>query len=118
MAVFRELLANDAPDEAQRKDVDFLLAGGELFALVVYGQLILETARIYQVEDTLIDQIFDALVGDFSKFALALYGKPSSTKAQMDFFLRMLRKSAVDEVRTRRVWDEVYALRDAYEMAP
>ena len=33
------------PDEAQMKDIDFLLAGGELFALVVYAQLILENAR-------------------------------------------------------------------------
>jgi acyl-CoA dehydrogenase len=33
------------PDEAQRKDIDFLLAGGEIFALVVYGQLILENAK-------------------------------------------------------------------------
>ena len=118
IAVFKEFLTVATPDDGQQKDIDFLMSLGEIFTLVVYGQLILENARIYQVEDTLIDQIFDALVGDFSKFALALYGKPSSTKAQMDFFLRMLRKSAVDEVRTRRVWDEVYALRDAYEMAP
>ena len=38
------------PDEAQRKDVDFLLAVGELFTLVVYAQLILENARIYGVD--------------------------------------------------------------------
>ena len=34
-----------APDEDQQKDLDFLLTLGELFTLVVYGQLILEQAR-------------------------------------------------------------------------
>ncbi len=42
--VFRELLASDPPGPAQMKDVAFLLAGGEIFALVVYAQLILENA--------------------------------------------------------------------------
>ena len=47
IAVFQEFLATATPDEAQRQDVDFLLALGEIFALVVYGQLILENAPLY-----------------------------------------------------------------------
>jgi hypothetical protein len=47
-SVLQEFLATATPDEAQQKDVDFLLALGELFALVVYAQLILENARIYE----------------------------------------------------------------------
>ena len=34
---FRELLAAAPPNEAQSQDTDFLMAGGELFALVVYA---------------------------------------------------------------------------------
>jgi acyl-CoA dehydrogenase len=45
IAAFKEMLFAAPPDEAQRKDIDFLLAGGEIFALVVYGQLILENAK-------------------------------------------------------------------------
>ena len=54
------------------KDIAFLLAGGEIFALVVYAQLILENAPIYGIDDDLLDQIFDFMVRDMSKFALQL----------------------------------------------
>ena len=67
------------PTKAQAKDIDFLLTVGEMFTLVVYGQLMLENAKIYDVDDELVDQIFDFMVRDFSKFALQLYSKPSST---------------------------------------
>jgi acyl-CoA dehydrogenase len=117
VAVFKELLAMATPDEAQRKDTDVLMALGELFTLVVYGQLVLENARIYGVDDDVVDQIFDFMVRDFSRFALQLHGKPSSTPPQMAYCMRMIRKPAVDEVRYQRVWrDHVYALKGAYEM--
>jgi acyl-CoA dehydrogenase len=119
IAVLREFLATATPDEAQQKDVDFLLALGELFTLVVYGQLILENARMYGEEGSVVDQIFDFMVRDVSKFALQLYGKPSSTPAQMDLCLRMIRKPVADPARYTKVWNEhVYVLKDAYEMHP
>jgi len=117
--VFREMLATVPPDEAQRRDVDFLLAGGELFALVVYAQLILENARIYGVEPALVDQIFDVLVRDFSRHAVELHGRRASNTAQMAFALRMIRKPVEDAAHYDRVWNEmVLPLRDAYEMSP
>ncbi|MEJ2209335.1 MAG: acyl-CoA dehydrogenase [Anaerolineae bacterium] len=116
--VFQALLARATPDEAQQRDVDFLLALGEIFSLVVYGQLILEAAELHGVGNDLIDQVFDVLVRDVSKFALQLYSKPSSTAAQMDYCVSMIRKPAVDEGRFGRVWQEVHALKDAYEMNP
>jgi acyl-CoA dehydrogenase len=124
--VFREqietlktFLATATPNESQQKDTDFLLALGELFTLVVYGQLVLENARLYEVGDDIVDQIFDFMVRDFSKYALLLYSKPSSTSQQMDLCLKMIRKPIVDAARFGRIWqDSVYALRDAYEMKP
>jgi acyl-CoA dehydrogenase len=118
-SVLQEFLATATPDEAQQKDVDFLLALGELFALVVYAQLILENAGIYQadINGDLLDQIFDCLVRDFSKHALQLHSKPSSTTRQMELCLRMLRKPVVDAGRFDRVWEQVHALKDAYELA-
>ncbi len=116
---FKDFLANATPDDAQRKDVDFLLAVGELFVLVVYAQLILENARVYAVADDLVDQIFDVLVRDFSRFAVELYGKPTTSAAQMEYCLKMIRKPAVDTARYQRVWTHyVHALKDAYEMNP
>ena len=114
---FRTLLAKAAPTREQMKDIDFLLTGGELFALVVYAQLILENARIYGIDDELVDQIFDCLVRDMSKFALELHSKPSSTDAQMEHCLKIIRKPQADPDRARRVWEKhVYSQRDAYEM--
>ncbi|MBS1248497.1 MAG: Caffeyl-CoA reductase-Etf complex subunit CarC [Chloroflexi bacterium] len=117
VAVFKEFLAMATPNEGQRKNTDFLLTLGELFALVVYSQLILENAPIYEIEDALLDQIFDFMVRDFSQFALQLHNKPSTTSQQMEYCTRMLRKPVVDEARFQRVWQEhVYALKDLYEM--
>lgn len=115
---FKKMLFASPPDEAQRKDIDFLLAGGEIFALVVYGQLILENAKIYDVSDDLIDQIFDFMVRDFSRHALNLYSKPSSNEKQMASCLEMIRKPLPDDARYERVWKEVHGLKDEYEMNP
>jgi acyl-CoA dehydrogenase len=118
VAVFREFLAAATPTEAQQKDVDFLLALGEIFTLVVYGQLILENAAIFALSADLVDQIFDFMVRDLNKFAVQLYNKPTSTAQQMEYCLKMVHKPVVDEGRYERVWREVHALKDAYEMNP
>ena len=52
----------DAGGRSGKRAVDFLLTAGELFTLVVYGQLILENAGIYNVETEVLDQIFDFIV--------------------------------------------------------
>lgn len=117
--VFARLLAEAPPDDEQSRDVDFLLAVGEIFTLVVYAQLVLENAAIYGIEDCLVDQIFDVFVRDVSRFAVQLHGKPSSTQAQQDLCLAMIAKPVVDAERYEQVWREhVLALADAYEMSP
>ncbi len=115
--VFKEFLSKATPSEKQGKDPDFLLASGELCTLVAYGQLILENAKIYNIGNDITDQIFDFMVRDFSKFALQLYSKPSTSSKQMDFCMKMIRKPAVDDARYERVWDNhVYTLKGVYEM--
>lgn len=115
--VFKGFLMTATPDEAQRKDIDFLLIMGELFTLVAYGQLLIEKANIDDIENDLMDQIFDFMVRDFSKFALRLYSKTSSTEKQMELCTQMIKKPAVDEKRFERVWKNyIYALKDTYEM--
>jgi acyl-CoA dehydrogenase len=117
IAVFKEFLTVATPDGDQQKDIDFLMSLGELFTLVVYGQLILENAKIYEVDKDVVDQIFDFMVRDFSKFAVELYGKQSSTPTQMEYCMKMVRKPVVDAARYRNVWENhVYALKDLYEM--
>ncbi len=116
---FTQLLRSTPPDEQQIKDMDFLLCLGELFTLVAYGQLIIEKSQMDEVENDLVDQIFDFMVRDFSNYALNLYHHPSSQKAQADQCLRMIEKPIDNADRFDRIWHrQVYALKDSYEMAP
>ena len=117
IAVFKEFLMMATPDEDQQKDIDFLLSLGEIFALVVYGQLILENAEIDAIDPDIINQLFDFMVRDFSKYALELHNKPSSNEKQMGYCLKMLRKPVADQDQYDRVWkDYVHALNGVYEM--
>jgi acyl-CoA dehydrogenase len=85
---------------------------------VVYGQLVLEQARLTGLEDEVVDQIFDFLVRDFSEYAVALHGKASSTEAQQAWALGAVRKPVVDAERFGRMWQRVAGLSGAYEMRP
>ena len=117
--VLKEFLLTATPSEEQAKDIDFLLNLGELFTLVTYGQLLIEKAKIEVVEDDIMDQIFDFMVRDFSKFALQLYSKTGSTEQQMELCLKMIKKPAKDLERFNRVWQRHIAVLDgAYEMNP
>jgi acyl-CoA dehydrogenase len=125
VAVFREqadglveLVMNAGPDEDQAKDLDLLLALGELFTLVVYGQLILEQASLTGLDADLVDQVFDVLVRDFSAYAVDLHGKASSTKEQQLWALEHVRKPAPGTARYDRVWRQVRDLAGTYEMRP
>jgi acyl-CoA dehydrogenase len=118
IATFKEFLVQATPSQEQGADLDFLLTLGELFTLVPYGQLILENQKIYGVEDEVIDQIFDVLVRDFSRYALQLYSKTSSTSRQMELCLEMIRKPMVDTARFERVLENhIYSLKGAYTMS-
>ncbi|WP_238782940.1 acyl-CoA dehydrogenase family protein [Streptomyces monomycini] len=107
-----------APDEEQSRDLDLLLAVGQLFALVVHGQLILEQARLTDLDADVLDELFAVLVRDFSAHAVELHGKDSATDAQQTWALSAVRRPVVDEARSARVWERVEALSGAYEMAP
>ncbi|MDV6236013.1 acyl-CoA dehydrogenase family protein [Leptospira ellisii] len=116
--LLKEFLEKNPPDSKQTKDLDFMLIVGELFTLVAYGQLLIENAAIENVEDDLLDQIFDFMVRDFSKYALQLYSKRSSTPEQMQLCLKMIHKPVENEALFDRICAKVYSYKDAYEMAP
>ncbi|MEV6943873.1 acyl-CoA dehydrogenase family protein [Streptomyces sp. NPDC051172] len=113
-----EFVATAAPDAEQSRDLDLLLAVGQLFALVVHGQLVLEQAALPGLDEDVLDELFAVLVRDFSTHAVELHGKDSATEQQQEWALGSIRRPAVDEARTERVWQRVEALSGAYEMAP
>ncbi|MFD6891665.1 acyl-CoA dehydrogenase family protein [Streptomyces sp. NPDC059957] len=107
-----------APDERQSRDLDLLLAVGQLFALVVHGQLVLEQARLTGLDEDVLDELFGVLVRDFSAHAVELHGKDSATADQQAWALGAVRRPAVDADRSARVWARVEGLAGAYEMKP
>ena len=115
----KALLVSCPPDPTQLRDMDFLLAGGELFTLVAYGQLILESAGLQGVDDHLIDQIFDFMVRDFSRCAIDLYSTRSTTPEQAEHCLKMFQRPNNDVERYDLVWkNHVMTQVDAYDMTP
>jgi acyl-CoA dehydrogenase len=109
-----QLLQKAPPSEEQQKELGFLLTLGELFTLVVYGQLILEQAALGDQPDALTDAIFDVMVRDFSAYAITLHGHPSTSAEQRAWVLENVR----EPVPGAGIWPSVEALAGAYEMAP
>lgn len=115
--VFKSFLMMATPSKEQSANIDFLLSLGEIFTLVAYGQLIIENAHIYKVENDLIDQIFDFMIRDFSKYALQIYSKTSSTEKQMELCLKMIKKPTINTERFNKIYESyAYSLKDNYEM--
>ncbi len=117
--ILKEFLITATPSEEQTKNIDFLLSLGELFTLVVYGQLIIEKSKMEKIENDLLDQIFDFMIRDFSKYALQIYSKTGSTEKQMALCLKMIKKPVMNEEKFQKIWQKyVYTLKDTYEMNP
>ncbi len=117
IVAFKEFLSKATPTKEQSKDIDYLLAMGEIMTVVAYGQLIIENAAIYKIDDDILDMIFDVLVRDFSKYAVQLYQKKSNSQDQLDYCLKMIMNPVADTEKYLKVWETyVYPLKDEYKM--
>lgn len=113
------MVSGMALKDQMMNDFDYLLCVGELFTLVAYGQLIIESAAIENIDDDLLDQIFNFMVRDFSSYGVELHGKALSTQPQQDACMKMIKRPAVNDDRFEAVLNRhVYSLIDAYEMNP
>ncbi|UGA54790.1 acyl-CoA dehydrogenase family protein [Vibrio sp. VB16] len=116
--LFKDFLIESSPSKEQSKDIDYLLAMGDCFTLIVYGHLILENAQINGCQDELVEEIFDVLIRDFSKYAVILMTKPSNTDTQVERVRKLIKAPIANETRFERFWfEQVYALNDAYTLA-
>jgi acyl-CoA dehydrogenase len=116
--VFKELLEKAGPDKFQDLDPSFSLPLGEMFSIVVYGQLILEQAGFDDLDRDIVNQVFDFMVRDFAKFALQIYGLHNSKEDQCAFCREiMLIKAIANDAQYNRVWEKyVFPLNDEYQM--
>jgi acyl-CoA dehydrogenase len=84
---------------------------------VAYGQLIIESRKYFEVEDDLLEEIFDFMVRDFSRYALNIHMKPSNSDRQRDLSLKIIQSPALDIRRFEKTWkDHVVALKGQYQM--
>ena len=118
--IFKEMLEKAGPDTAQDQDPSFSLPLGEMFSVIIYGQLILEQTEFVGLEPDILNQIFDFMVRDFARFALQIYDTHTTRDDQRAFCKEiMLIKSVYDPDQYNRVWEKyVAALNGVYEMAP
>jgi acyl-CoA dehydrogenase len=118
IAHFKEMLAQAGPDKAQDMDPSFALPLGEMFAIVVYGQLILEQAALERIEEEIVNQIFDFMVRDFAQFALQIYGMHTARDDQRAFCREiMLIQPVAAAAQADQIWRQrVLALNGEYRM--
>jgi acyl-CoA dehydrogenase len=115
--LFKDFIMKAGPDKNQSADIDYLLALGEVLTLVAYGQLIIESRKFIDVEDDLLEEIFDFMVRDFSKYALNIHMKPSNTDKQKELSLKIIQTPLPNPARFERIFkDHVYSLKGAYKM--
>lgn len=113
--LFRQLLIQAPPTEEQMGNIDYMLAAGELFTLVVYAQLILENSQIYQLDNSLLEQIFDFLIRDYSSFSLQMILNHNNLPEQEELYRSMIKKPAQDQSHFEQVWKQVIDLEDCYK---
>ncbi|MEA2101469.1 MAG: acyl-CoA dehydrogenase family protein, partial [Thermodesulfobacteriota bacterium] len=119
IALFKDMLEKAGPSKAQDMNPSFSLPLGEMFSIVVYGQLILEQAKIINLEEDILNQIFDFMVRDFAAFALQIYDLHESTPEQQGFCTKiMLIRPQEDNAQYNRIWeDHVFPLNGEYVMS-
>ncbi len=70
-----------------------------------------------ETPEDVVDLVFEWLVRDFSRLALELHGKASSTPEQQRWVLDSIRKPLIDGEREGRIYEEVRALAGTYAPA-
>ena len=116
--IFKEMLEKAGPDKVQDMDPTFSLPLGEMFSIVVYGQLILEQAKFDNMDLDIINQIFDFMVRDFAHFALQIYGNHTTKDEQRAYCTKiMLIKAVSNPEQYNKIWEKyVVALNGEYAM--
>jgi acyl-CoA dehydrogenase len=120
LEIFKELLEKAEPDKVQDMDPSFTLPLGEMFSIIVYGQLILEQVHFDRVDPDITNQIFDVMVRDFARFGLQIYSMHNTSENQRAYCKEiMLIKSVGDNEQYNKIWEKyVFALNGEYEMNP
>ncbi len=116
--LFRTLLIEAPPTDEQARNIDYMLAAGELFTLIVYAQLILEKKTDYAINDELLEEVFRFLIVDFSKYGLEMLLNHNNTETQREIYEKMIKRPASKKGSSKKVFvEQVEILKDIYRMS-
>lgn len=114
--LFRSFLEQASPNQEQVKNIDYMLALGEMFTLIVYAQLILEDTKLNPISSALLDEIFNFLVRDFAQFALTQISNYDNSVKQEEFLNAMMKKPCLNPATVQTLWEnEVKPLAGVYQ---
>ena len=116
LELFRSFLEQASPTPEQLKNIDYMLALGEMFTLIVYAQLILEDSKLNPISSALLDEIFKFLVRDFAQFALTQISNYDNSTQQEEFLKGMMKKPNLNPATVQTLWEtEVKPLEGVYQ---
>lgn len=105
--IFRKMIQVAPPDEKLSKNMDYMLNYGEIFTMIVYAQLVLESAKTRNVHEDLIDQMFANFIKDVNKFALNQLNSQNNTEIQEKYLKDLVFvKPGVDKKKDFEFWEE------------
>lgn len=114
--LFRSFLKQATPTPEQSKNLDYMLALGEMFTLIVYAQLILEDSKLNPISSALLDEIFNFLVRDFAQFALTQISNYNNSAQQDELLKAMMKTPNLNPATVRTLWEtEVKPLLGVYQ---
>ncbi|OLN30979.1 acyl-CoA dehydrogenase [Desulfosporosinus metallidurans] len=114
--LFRSFLEQASPNPEQMKNIDYMLALGEMFTLIVYAQLILENSKLHPISSALLDEIFNFLVRDFAQYALTQISNYNNSAQQEEFLKSMMKKPYLNQATVQTLWEnEVKPLVGCYQ---
>jgi acyl-CoA dehydrogenase len=107
---------NTLSDE-QRGNMDYMLAVGKMFTLIVYAQLIAENCKLKTVDSVVTDQVFSVMVRDFAELAFSQLANFKNSIQQEKVLRDMLKTPNIDAQIEQSLWDNFVApLNGAYIM--
>ncbi len=101
----------------QVKNSDFMLSIAEIFAVVVYGQLVFEKAKLESIEDMVVDQLFSYLVRDINSSVMRQINEYAGhfQAGQKEGLAAIIKDPHIDFVREEAILtDYILALDGAY----
>jgi acyl-CoA dehydrogenase len=115
--LLKEFLAKNTPSAEQGANVDYMIALGELLAATAYAQLTLENAKIYEIGDDVLEEIFAFMIRDFAGYALMFRSNFVQSPEQIATINKMIIDPVLNPARFEKVWEEkVLSLKDVYVM--